>query len=110
MQDPCDLMRGLYEAFSRGEIPAVMAAFSPDLVWQEAENHIYADGGPYIGPQAVLNGVLMRLATEWDGFSAHPEEFIGSGDTVVVRGRYRGTYKATGVRLDAQLVHIWRLR
>jgi len=110
MQDLCDLMRGLYAAFSRGEIPVVLAAFSPDLVWHEAENFIYSEGSPYKGPEAVLTGVFARLATEWDGFTVVPEEFIGSSDTVVVPGRYRGTYKATGVRVDAQFVHVWRFR
>ena len=39
-----------------------------------------------------------------------PEEIIGSGDTVIVRGRYRGKYKATGVAVDAQFAHVWKLR
>ena len=60
MQNPCDLMRGLYAAFSRGDIPGVLAVFSPDVVWHEAENFIYSDGSPYKGPQAVLTGVFSR--------------------------------------------------
>ena len=55
-----------------------------------------------LGPQAVLDGIFMRLATEWDGFSVTAEETIGSGDTVIARGRYRGMYKGAGVAVNAR--------
>jgi ketosteroid isomerase-like protein len=82
---------------------------SPDIVWNEAENFLYADRNPYLGPEAILTGVFARLGTEWDGFAAVPDEFLDAGDTVVVFGRYHGTYKATERALDAQLVHVWRV-
>ena len=46
-------VHALYEAFSRGDVPAVLGAFDPQIRWQEAENFRYADRNPYIGPQAV---------------------------------------------------------
>jgi ketosteroid isomerase-like protein len=51
-----------------------------------------------------------RLATEWDGFTVHAGEFHDAGDVVVVEGRYTGTYKETGKRLDAQVCHVWKIR
>ena len=103
------LIRNLYAAFGRGDIPAVLAAMSPDIVWNEAENYPYADGNPYRGPEAILAGVFARIGSEWDGFAAVPEEYIDGGDTIVVLGRYRGTYRASGRSMDAQMVHVWRL-
>lgn len=82
---------------------------SPDIVWNEAENFPYADGNPYVGPDAILAGVFARIGAEWEGFAALPEEIIDGGDTVVALGRYRGTCKATGKALDAQLAHVWRV-
>ncbi len=104
-----DLIRGLYDAFAAGDIAGVLGRMSPDIVWNEAENFIYADNNPYRGPEAILNGVFARIGAEWDGFAAIPEEIIDGGDTVIALGRYRGTYKATGWPLDAQLVHVWRV-
>ena len=103
------LIRNLYEAFAKGDVPAVLAAMSPDIVWNEAENYPYADGNPYRGPDAILAGVFARIGSEWDGFAAVPEEYIDGGDTIVVLGRYRGTYRASGRSMDAQMVHVWRL-
>ena len=109
-QDQSESIRALYEAFARGDVPFVLGKFAADLVWNEAENFVYADRNPYVGGQAVLEGVFLRLATEWDGFAVHPEEIIGSGETVIARGRYRGTYKGTRRAVDAQFVHVWKLR
>ena len=103
------LIRNLYEAFAKGDVPAVLAAMSPDIVWNEAENYPYADGNPYRGPEPILAGVFARIGSEWDGFAAVPEEYIDGGDTIVVLGRYRGTYRASGRSMDAQMVHVWRL-
>ncbi|MBB5517264.1 nuclear transport factor 2 family protein [Amphiplicatus metriothermophilus] len=104
-----EVVRRIYRAFAQGDIPAVLGAMSPDIVWNEAENFLYADGNPYRGPDAVLKGVFKRLGEEWDGFSADAEELLDAGEVVVALGRYRGTYKKTGAKLDAQFTHVWRL-
>jgi ketosteroid isomerase-like protein len=100
----------MYEAFARGDVPAVLAQLDPQVVWNEAENFIYADRNPYLGPQAVLEGVFARVGGEWDGFTATPEHIHDAGDTVVARGRYRGKYKTTGAAIDAQFAHVFDFR
>lgn len=102
-------VRGVYEAFAAGDIPAVLGAMSPAMVWNEAENFPYADGNPYQGSDAILDGVFMRLATEWEGFRASPDTFLDAGDHVVALGRYTGVLRATGKAMDAQFAHVWRL-
>ena len=108
-QENVALIQAIYAAFGEGDVPGVVSRMSPDIVWNEAENFIYADSNPYLGPEAILTGVFARLGTDWEGFAAVPDEFLDAGDAVVVLGRYRGTYKATGRALDAQLVHVWRV-
>jgi uncharacterized protein len=105
-----DIVKGVYAAFGRGDVPAVLGAFDPGIQWSEAENFLYADGNPYAGPQAVAEGVFQRIVSDVDGFTLAPGHFIDGGDTVVVEGYYRGTMKSTGTRVDAQFAHIWRLR
>lgn len=104
-----ELIRGVYAAFAAGEVPTVLGAFSPGIVWNEAENFPYADGNPYMGPEAVLKGVFARCATEWNGFAVEIEELLDAGDTVVALGRYRGSFKATGREQNTQFVHVWRI-
>ena len=104
------IIRGLYESFAKGDVPAVLGAMSPDIVWNEAENFPYADRNPYVGPQAILMGVFARLAGEWDGFAVEPGEVLDAGDHVVVLGRYRATYRPNGKGVHAQMAHIWRFK
>ena len=104
------VIRSLYDNFATGDISAVLGAMSIDMVWNEANNFPYADGNPYVGPQAVLEGVFARCGGEWDGFAAVPDELIDGGETIVALGHYGGTYKATGKTQRTQFVHVWRMR
>lgn len=104
-----DLIRELYDAFAAGDVPTVLGHMSPDIVWMEADNFPYADGNPYVGPEAVLNGVFARCASEWDGFAVEIDELLDAGDTVVALGRYTGVYRRTGNAQRTQIAHVWRI-
>jgi len=101
-------VKAVYAAFATGDIPTVLGSLSPDIAWTEAEGFPY--GGTYHGPRAVLEGVFMRLGSEWDGFAAIPDEFIDAGDTVVVLGKYSGKYKATGKSMHVNFAHVWKMQ
>jgi len=105
-----EIVRGLYESFGQGDVPSVLGKMHQGIEWNEAENFIYADGNPYVGPQAVLEGVFMRLGTEWEGFSVTPEEWMDAGNRVVVLGTYAGTHRGTSKRVRAQFAHVWSLK
>jgi ketosteroid isomerase-like protein len=85
-QENVQLIRGLYEAFGKGDVSTVLGKMDEGIEWREAENFIYADRNPYVGPQAVLDGVLMRLRAEWHAFTVTPEEWLDAGNHVVVLG------------------------
>lgn len=103
-------VRSTYDAFKRGDIPGVLATLDPQIEWREADNFIYADGNPYVGHNAVVEGVFMRLGTEWDDFAASPTQILDAGETVVSQGYYSGTYKKTGKQVRAQFVHVFTFR
>ena len=101
-------IKAVYDAFAKSDIPGVLGVLSADIAWTEAEGFPY--GGTYHGPKAVLEGVFMRLGSEWIGFAAVPHEFIDGGDTIVVLGKYSGTYKKTNKSFQADFAHVWKLR
>ena len=104
------VVRGMYAAFAKGEIPIIIAALDRQVEWWEAENFIYADGNPYVGPDAVLTGVFVRLGSEWEGFAVSPKEVLDAGDTIIGHGYYSGTYKRTGKKVRAQFAHLFTFR
>lgn len=105
-----EVVKGMYDAFAKGEIPAVVAALDAQVEWWEAENFIYDDGNPYLGPDAVLTGVFMRIAAEWTDFAVSPKEVLDAGDTVIGYGYYSGTYNKNGKQARAQFAHFFTLR
>jgi len=109
-QQNVDIVQGMYNAFATGDIPTILAALDPQVEWWEAENFIYDDGNPYVGPEAVLQGVFMRIGTEWEGFAVTPKEVLDAGDTAIGHGYYSGTYKKTGKHAKAQFAHFFTFR
>jgi ketosteroid isomerase-like protein len=110
MGKSADIVTELYSAFRKGDVPAVLGAFDPQIRWREAESFLYADGNPYVGPQAVAEGVFQCIGSDIENFAVVPENVVEAADTVVVEGRYHGTMKATGTPVDAQFAHVWQLR
>jgi ketosteroid isomerase-like protein len=105
------LVKSLYEAFGRGDMATVLGGMDPAIEWHEAESNPYMPSGDaWVGPDAVLQNLFMKLGADWDRFTVHPRTFHDAGDTVVVEGRYTGTCKATGKAFDSQMCHVWRLR
>jgi ketosteroid isomerase-like protein len=103
-----DSVKQVYHAFAKGDIFAVLGFLNSEIDWTEAEG--FPLGGTYHGPKAVLEGVFMRLGSEWIGFAAVPDEFIDAGDVVVALGKYSGAYKATGKNFQANFAHVWRVK
>lgn len=106
-QENMTVIRGMYESFSRGDVTSVLGQMHQHIEWREAENFIYADRNPYRGPQAVLEGVFMRLASEWADFKVMPEEWLDAGNHIVVLGTYSGRHKESSREVRAQFAHIW---
>ena len=106
-----DVVKSAYAAFARGDADALLAKFDEQIEWRPAQGHPYApDGGPWVGHDEVVANLLMRVAADWDGFSATPAAFHDAGETVAVEGRYGGSYRASGASLDAPFCHVWTVR
>jgi ketosteroid isomerase-like protein len=103
--------KDIYAAFARGDIPTVLAGFHPEIQWRQAEGHPYQpDGAAWIGPQAVLEKLFMRIGSEWESFTVTARAFHDAGEHVVMEGRYTGFYKPSGRNFNAQMCHVLRFR
>lgn len=103
-----DVIRALYDGFARGDVPAVLSLLDPNVEWTETEGYPYR--GTYVGPNAVLENVFMKLGTEWEGYQAVPEQYVSEGDMVVALGFYSGKFVTTGRSMRAPFAHVWTVR
>ncbi|SFZ93959.1 hypothetical protein SAMN05428642_103459 [Flaviramulus basaltis] len=100
----------LYKSFAIGDIPSVLAAMDSEIVWNEAEGNSYADGNPYIGPDAVINGVFARIGADHEYFKLKDIELHEmSNDQVLATLRYDAKYKNDNA-YNAQVAHLWTLK
>ena len=101
-------MRTAYEAFNRGDVPAVLEAFDPQIEWHEPGGG-RAPQGTFSGAESVANDVFATVPENFDEFEAQAEEFIDAGEHLVVVGTFRGKSKA-GRQMQARYAHVWRMR
>ncbi len=102
---------GLYKSFAKGDIPNALAAMDPNIIWNEAEGFPYADRNPYIGPQAVLEGVFARIGEEWEYWNLTDIQMHEmSNNQVLSTLRYKAKYKKNGVEIDAHVAHWFTLK
>ena len=109
--DNVSVVSDIYTDFGKGDVPAVLAALDSKVVWNEAEGNALADGNPYIGPDAVLEGVFTRVLEDFPNFTLNDIELHNmEGDQVLATLRYKATMKTTGKDLNAQAAHLWSLK
>lgn len=102
-----EIIQGLYASFASGDVAAVTAAFADDITWTEADGFPLA--GTYVGPQAVVEGVFMRLGDFSDNWGTAIDRFVADGDTVVADGKYTWNHKKSGEPCEARMAHVWTL-
>lgn len=104
------IVDGLYKAFAVGDIPTVLGGLDSNVVWNEAEGNAYADGNPYIGPDAVLNGVFARIGADHEYFNLKDIVLHEmSNGKVLATLRYDAKHK-NGNSYNAQVAHLWSLK
>ncbi|GHD21204.1 nuclear transport factor 2 family protein [Tianweitania populi] len=103
-----ETIKRLYAGFASADLPVVLADMSPEIEWTEAEGYPYA--GTFHGPQAVVDGVFVKLATEWNDYRATPDRYVSEGDEVVALGHYSGVFKATMKSFRSPFAHTWTIR
>ena len=96
-----------YEAFGRGDLEGATANFADDVRWENPEAPQLPNSGVIQG-RGNVKQVFAELGNYWEPFSIVPDEFIESGDTVVVLSHSEAKAKDTGKEAKLPWVHVWR--
>lgn len=110
MADNAALVEQAYEAFARGDVPAVLALFDDGIEWSEAEGSTYWTGRPFHGPSEIVEGLFQKIPQDMTDFRITIGRVVGCGDTVLVEGRYSGVWNSSGLAFDLQMAHVWDFR
>jgi hypothetical protein len=104
------LVQGLYAAFQRGDIGAIMGAALPETFWQvHGRPKDHPAIGTYKGPEGVEKFFAIVADTE-DVSAFKPREFYAAGEKVFVRGHYAWTMRKTGKPVSCEWLHMMTIR
>jgi len=106
------VIQELYQAFGRGDVPAVLACIDANATWVNpyGKGHFPGQWGKPCRGHAEIVEFFKSLneAVEVQGFD--PYEMIAQSDKVVGLINWNGMVRQTGKPYQALLVHIWTLR
>jgi uncharacterized protein len=102
-----ELVRGIYEAFARRDIEAVIAVADPDIRFYDRADRPGAT--VYVGHEGLRRFAGSDLDV-FENVRYEPAEFIDRGDHVVVRIRQAGRGKASGAAVEEEIANVWTLR
>lgn len=100
-------LRGAYAAFNRGDIDAAVEPFDPQIEWSEPAE--FSGHGPYHGRDEVKL-YLTQSRAPWAEGSSEPEQFIPSGNRIVVFVHARFRLKGSNEWTDMRLADVYTIR
>jgi uncharacterized protein len=104
-----EIVRASWEAWSRGDLDALFEFYDPAVEWDMTHSNV-PDMGVFHGHEGV-----REFFREWRSFFAEyyaePEQFIESGDSVMVRVRQGGRGRSSTVSVEMPAYwQVYRLR
>jgi ketosteroid isomerase-like protein len=104
-----DLVHSAYQAFHDRDVAALLAVMDPAVEWVHPDGLApYGLGGTKIGHDGV-RGFLATVPTVLGGMRLEPQEFVHSGDRVVVFG-VRSVTSLSGRTETLPFIHSWTFR
>src|ERR1700735_3768087 len=102
------VVKSLYAALARGDVPAAVALMSPRVESLEAEHTPYY-AGLVVGPDKVVETVFGPVNKDFENFAVTEQNYITQDSRTAAIGVYRGLRRQTGRELRAHFVHVWEV-
>ena len=103
-QENVEIVRELWDAYSRGDFDRVMALSDPYVVLVSLEE------GPLYGSDAVRANYARWIEAWEEEPETTVEEVISTGDHVFVIAHFKGRGRGSGVRVEQRLYEVYTLR
>ena len=109
-QDNVDIVRRGYELYAAGDLEGVSGMFSTDAEVADSGGLGLAGtaAGTLHGPEGFLRAANESLEA-FDDYHVEAEDYIDTGDAVVVLVRISGRGRASGAKMETRLAHLWVL-
>ncbi|MBR9853299.1 MAG: nuclear transport factor 2 family protein [Algicola sp.] len=103
MKSNIEIIKELYEDFSKGNIDGIKEKFAPQIKWTQMKG--FPNGGNHIGFENVQRNVFQNFSLNWTNWSANVNELVDANESVFAIGKYEGIFNETGKSLEADFIH-----
>jgi uncharacterized protein len=103
---PLELVQAIYDRVRSGDLEGGLELIDPEIEIRDRPE--IPDPQVYRGHQGVLDALAVSF-DDFEGVDFVPQEFIESGDEVVVVFRFQGTGRGSGLSVDERLAHVWTI-
>ncbi len=102
----------IYEAFGRGDIPALLDRVADDVEWEDwsSPNAAQEAGVPWMLRRSGKDGVAEFFQAVSENLEFHsyaPQNLLAGGNQVVATISFDATAKQTGERFRDEEIHLW---
>lgn len=107
-----ETVQQVYEAFGRGDIPAILELLAEDIRWEHhpTGNTAQDQDVPYMRFRSGREGAagfFQDIDEDFEMHSYNPHSFLEGDGLVAAVTEYDLTVKATGKRVHDEQIHLW---
>ena len=102
------MLEEIYHHWAAGDWTPHFELYSPDMEWGWSDE-FPGIAGVYRDTETP-NSRLLSWLCEWESWTCEAEDYVRFGGVVVVLTRYRGRGKVSGVEVDVEGAHVWKVR
>jgi len=102
-----DIVRDVFDAFTRRDADALLALCDPEIVFRPPTGRLAGRSDPYHGHEG-LRAYLADVARVWQELRSEPDEYVELDDRVLCTGRVYAW--GVGRVIDAPAGWVWRIR
>ena len=106
MAGNADVIQGAYDAFAKGDVPAVIDTMDDEVTWDVAS--VLPQGGSFQGKDGV-GEFFQGLGESWEELNINLDDLIDGGDNVVGVGRAEGRLRDGGTTAGYGFAHVFTL-
>lgn len=103
MKTNLEVVKDLYLFIKKNDLESIRPIFHKNIKWNQMKG--FPNGGQYVGADEIFQNVFNTLKKDWSGWNSQIEDYIETDEIILVTGHYEGTFKASGIHMEAEFIH-----
>src|SRR5947209_18263668 len=99
-----EVIRDIYDAFGRADIPSILTTLDGQIDWRSPEN--LPHGGQFAGRDGVAK-FFQGIGEHWESLAVDIDEILSGNGHVVVLAHVHGTLRTVGAPTSYTCAHAW---